>query len=233
MPLAIIDHPSPNHGPRRDGARPDIILIHGTAMQSLEAARDRLCDPEAEVSCHYLIGRDGTMLRLVEEERRAWHAGVSAWGGAVDVNSRSIGIELDHPGPFFGPAAPAYAPAQMQALLALLAELRARWDVPPERVLAHSDVAPGRKTDPGERFDWDLLAALGHALPREAEDPAQGREAALAALQTLGFRGEAEAMLEAARLRFAPEAPPAADGEPAATLVRRLAAAARRAPCRD
>lgn len=253
LPHAI-EHPSPNHGPRRDGARPDIVLLHGTAMATLEAARDRLCDPAAEVSCHWLIGRDGAVLRLVPETERAWHAGVSAWGAVEDVNSRSIGIELDCPGPFRGPAAPEYPAAQMAALLALLDGIRARWGIPPERVLAHSDVAPGRKDDPGERFDWEALARAGHAAPRPAAEaaamtaamraapaafpsaaPAAGerRAAALAALERLGYRAAPDAALEAARLRFAPLAAPIAPGAaPDPELTALLIAAAQAAPCR-
>lgn len=154
----MIAAPSPNHGPRRDGAVPDMVVIHFTAMATAEAALARLCDPTAEVSAHYLVGRDGRVWQLVDEDRRAWHAGVSAWGGAVDLNSRSIGIELDNPGdaPFPEP--------QMVACEALLAAVVARWRVQPERVLGHQCIAPDRKRDPGPRFDWRRLARAGLAV---------------------------------------------------------------------
>ncbi|MGG7564792.1 N-acetylmuramoyl-L-alanine amidase [Rhodovulum sp. DZ06] len=236
MSLSITDRPSPNHGPRKGGARPDIILIHGTAMESMEAARDRLCDPGPEVSAHYLVGRDGTVLRLVPEDRRAWHAGLAAWGDVRDVNSRSIGIEIDYPGPFSGPEAPDYAEAAMAALIPLLAQIRARWDIPASRVLAHSDVAPGRKDDPGERFDWERLAAAGHAVPRPAAAEGLaleglGRAMALRACAGLGYRWEGaageDAALEAARLRWAPGAARTAPGgAPSRVLAARLAALA-------
>ncbi|WP_235829749.1 N-acetylmuramoyl-L-alanine amidase [Frigidibacter oleivorans] len=149
-------HPaSPNHGPRRGGLTPRLVVIHYTAMADAASARARLCDPAAEVSAHWLIARDGTAEALVPEELRAWHAGAGEWGGASDVNSRSIGIELDHPGE--GP----FAEPQMAALERLLAGLLARWSIPPEGVIAHSDMAPGRKTDPGPRFDWRRLALSG------------------------------------------------------------------------
>ena len=150
--LKVTDHPSPNFGPRRDGARPDLVVLHYTAMDSCEAARNRLCDPAAQVSCHYLISETGEVLRLVDEKMRAWHAGAGQWGDVADVNSRSIGIELanrgDHP----------FAAPQMAALEALLAGILDRRSIPPERVIGHSDMAPERKRDPGPKFDWKRLA---------------------------------------------------------------------------
>ena len=132
-----------------------MIILHYTAMLTAEAALDRLCDPAAEVSAHYLIAEDGRLWRLVPEDRRAWHAGVAGWGGAADLNSRSIGIELANSGeaPFSEP--------QMRALERLLADSLARWRIPPERVLGHQCVAPERKADPGPRFDWRRLARQG------------------------------------------------------------------------
>lgn len=146
---------SPNHGPRRGGLTPRLVVIHYTAMADAASARARLCDPAAEVSAHWLIARDGTAEALVPEELRAWHAGTGEWGGAGDVNSRSIGIELDHPGE--GP----FSEPQMAALERLLAGILHRWAIPPEGVIAHSDMAPGRKADPGPRFDWRRLALSG------------------------------------------------------------------------
>lgn len=147
--------PSPNCGPRRAGARPDMVVLHYTAMPTAQAALDRLCDPATEVSAHYLIAEDGRIWQMVPEEQRAWHAGRGQWGAVTDVNSASIGIELanrgDHP----------FAEAQMAALETLLAGIMARWDIPPERVIGHSDMAPDRKQDPGRRFDWQRLARRG------------------------------------------------------------------------
>lgn len=151
--------PSPNFGPRRDGLKPTLIVLHYTAMTSARAALERLCDPAAEVSAHYLIGPDGTLWQLVRECDRAWHAGAGAWRGQSDINSRSIGIELDNRGdhPFGEP--------QMAALEALLESVMARWEIPAAGVIGHSDMAPGRKVDPGPRFDWARLERQGLAHP--------------------------------------------------------------------
>lgn len=153
--MKIIQHPSPNFGPRRDGLRPELIVLHYTAMDTAQAALARLSDPQFEVSAHYLIGRCGQVWQLVDEEMRAWHAGAGAWGGQGDVNSRSIGIELSNSGeePF--------SELLMSSLEALLSDLMARRNIPPEGVIGHSDMAPGRKIDPGPRFDWERLAWQG------------------------------------------------------------------------
>ena len=137
---------------------PDMVVLHYTAMATAEAALERLCDPTAEVSAHYLIAEDGRLWRLVPEDRRAWHAGVAAWGGVRDVNSHSIGIELANPGDV------PYPQPQMAALEALLGGILGRWAIPPERVLGHQCVAPDRKIDPGPRFDWRRLAQGGLAV---------------------------------------------------------------------
>ncbi|MCV2876602.1 N-acetylmuramoyl-L-alanine amidase [Rhodobacteraceae bacterium XHP0102] len=149
---------SPNFGPRRDGATPKFVVIHYTAMADCEGAIRALCDPVREVSAHYLIGRDGHCHALVDEAMRAWHAGAGAWRGITDMNSHSIGIELDNCGfsPFSAPL--------MDQLCVLLREIMARWDIPPEGVIGHSDLAPGRKIDPGPRFDWARLAREGLAI---------------------------------------------------------------------
>jgi N-acetylmuramoyl-L-alanine amidase len=133
-------------------------------MQSAEEALDRLCDPAAEVSAHYMIDEDGTVIRLVDEDKRAWHAGRSYWRGVTDINSASVGIELVNPGHEFG-----YRPfsdAQMESLVPLLADIVRRHGISPANVIGHSDVAPARKTDPGELFDWDMLARYRLALAR-------------------------------------------------------------------
>lgn len=162
MNVAVIDRPSPNHGPRRPGIPLDLVVLHYTGMASGAAALARLCDPAAEVSAHYLIEEDGRLYRLVPEARRAWHAGVAVWRRERDVNSRSIGIELVNPGHDWGYRP--FPPAQMAGLLALLGELCDRLAIPRANVVGHSDVAPGRKADPGELFDWAALARAGFGL---------------------------------------------------------------------
>jgi N-acetylmuramoyl-L-alanine amidase len=191
------EFPSPNCGPRRDGARPDLIVIHYTALATCAEARARLCDPAAEVSAHWLIDADGTAEQLVDEDLRAWHAGAGAWGAVTDVNSRSIGIELANPGD-----AP-FPEAQMAALEGLVAGIVGRWQVPPERVIAHSDIAPGRKCDPGPRFDWRRLALRGLAVwPGRSGDPAADFRASARAF---GYPDvAADLLLRAFRLRFRP-----------------------------
>jgi N-acetylmuramoyl-L-alanine amidase len=216
---------SPNHGPRRDGLRPDLVVLHYTAMADPQAALRVLCSPAREVSAHYLIERTGRVHALVDEARRAWHAGVGSWGGHSDVNSRSIGIELDNDGqsPFVAP--------MMLALETLLAEILARWHIPPKGVIGHSDTAPGRKIDPGPRFDWARLARQGLAVgplgpvrdsagdcrddeehpPPRSVDPARFRAAA----QRIGYDPEIPdaTLLSAFRLRFRPGARGARDAE--------------------
>ncbi|MFO1189119.1 MAG: N-acetylmuramoyl-L-alanine amidase [Alphaproteobacteria bacterium] len=157
--MQIDDIPSPNFDARAAGGPIDILLLHYTGMPSAADALERLCTPEVKVSAHYLIDEGGRITRLVAEDRRAWHAGVSSWAGATDINSRSIGIELANPGHEFG-----YRPfpsAQMQALVGLAHDIMSRHPIPARRVLGHSDVAPTRKLDPGELFDWPYLAARG------------------------------------------------------------------------
>ncbi len=139
-----------------------MVVLHYTGMTTGDAALERMRDPEAKVSAHWMIEEDGRLFRLVPEERRAWHAGVSFWKGERDINAVSIGIELVNPGHEFGYRA--FPEAQILSLLTLLDEIRTRWSIPNGRILAHSDVAPARKTDPGELFPWATLAAAGHGL---------------------------------------------------------------------
>jgi N-acetylmuramoyl-L-alanine amidase len=188
---------SPNHAPRRDGLRPELVVLHYTQMTSAAAAQARLCDPAAEVSAHYLIARDGRVIALVPEHLRAWHAGAGEWQGRGDVNSRSIGIELDNDG-----ASPFAAP-MMRALEDLLAGILARHDIPPRGVIAHSDLAPGRKIDPGARFDWRRLACRGLAVwpfyPGNAQVPLA------LSLDRIGYpRVDPALRLAVFRLRFRP-----------------------------
>lgn len=160
--LTIRQNPSPNQGPRPDGVPIDMLILHYTDTVDTDAALNILLDPARKVSAHYLVAEDGTIHSLVPERRRAWHAGVSAWGGATDINDRSIGIEIVNPGHSNGYRA--FPEAQMLALMALIKEIMQRHQIPPIRVLAHSDVAPQRKKDPGELFDWPRLAADGLAV---------------------------------------------------------------------
>ena len=189
--------PSPNHGARRGGVAPSLIVIHYTGMASCAEARDRLCDPVAEVSAHWLIAETGETEALVPEALRAWHAGAGAWRGVSDVNSHSIGIELANPGdrPFPEP--------QMAALEHLLRGVMARWRIPPSGVIGHSDMAPSRKGDPGRRFDWRRLALQGLAVW-----PAGPGDAACDLAQSLDIIGypavTPEQRLAAFRLRFRP-----------------------------
>ena len=153
--------PSPNWNERKLPV--SMVVLHYTGMQSAAEALERLCDPAAEVSAHYMIDEDGSVIRLVPEDKRAWHAGRSYWRGITDVNSASVGIEIVNPGHEFG-----YRPfteAQMEALIPLLAGIMARHNIDPANVVGHSDVAPLRKMDPGELFDWELLARYGLAMP--------------------------------------------------------------------
>ena len=202
--MRLIRRPSPNSGPRRDGLRPELVVLHHTAMPSAAAAVERLCDPASEVSAHWVIGEDGTLWGLVDEERRAWHAGAGSWRGRGDVNSRSIGIELANPGPLAG--FPPFPEPQMAALEALLDGIRGRWGIAAAAVIAHSDMAPGRKADPGPAFDWRRLALGGRALwARERAAPG-GAPAFAAAAAHFGYpvADAPDAILAAFRLRFRP-----------------------------
>jgi len=146
---------SPNHD-ERIGGPPDIILLHYTGMATAEAAIERLCSTEARVASHYFVHEDGRIVQLVPEAQRAWHAGESSWAGETDINSRSIGIEIVNPG--HDGDYPEFPIRQIAAVIALCRSLIARYAITRERVLAHSDVAPSRKRDPGEKFPWRLLA---------------------------------------------------------------------------
>jgi N-acetylmuramoyl-L-alanine amidase len=156
----MISAPSPNFDARV--SPPDMIVLHYTGMQTGAEALARMTDPQAKVSAHYMIEEDGRLYSLVSEERRAWHAGVAFWKGETDINAASIGIELVNPGHEFGYRA--FPDAQIEALIELMDDIRSRWTVPESRILGHSDVAPARKTDPGELFPWKRLAEAGHGI---------------------------------------------------------------------
>ncbi len=194
-------HPSPNFGERRDGVIPDMVVLHYTAMDSATAALDWLCTPEAEVSAHYLISEGGEVFSLVPEDMRAWHAGAGRWGMVTDVNSRSIGIEIANTGfvPFPEP--------QMVALEGVLHDIMRRWAIQPERIIGHSDMAPGRKIDPGLRFDWRRLALGGLSVwPKDGKMGKPDEVAFADALRAFGMTSDAspETLLAAFRLRFRP-----------------------------
>jgi len=200
--MNIIQHPSPNFGPRRGTDRPNMVIVHYTAMETAEAALDRLCDPGPEVSAHYLIAEDGRVFQLVDEAKRAWHAGAGSWGACRDINSQSLGIELANT------SAEPFAEPQLAALDGLLAQLLKDWQISPAHVLGHSDIAPGRKIDPGPKFPWSRLAHLGMAQtsPETASAPADPNRF-IAAAQVFGYTAEVEgdqlgAYLHAFRLRF-------------------------------
>ncbi len=212
---------SPNFGPRRDGMRPDMIVLHYTGMQSGEAAEMWLCNPESEVSSHYIVHEDGRIVQMVREADRAWHAGRSSWRGVTDINSCSIGIEICNPGHEFG--YPDFCAPQIEAVIALCAGISMRHGVAPERVLAHSDVAPGRKRDPGEKFPWAALhaAGIGHLVPPapvrggrfltagESGEPVEALQSMLAlygyGLEITGFFDAAtQAVVEAFQRHFRP-----------------------------
>lgn len=157
--LAITERPSPNHNERASNAEIDMLILHYTGMRSGAEAVERLCDPVAKVSAHYVVEEDGRIFRMVGEAYRAWHAGVSYWRGETDINGRSIGIEIVNPGHEFGYRD--FPKEQMDAVTTLCLDILTRRPIPASRIVGHSDVAPDRKQDPGELFDWQGLAAQG------------------------------------------------------------------------
>jgi N-acetylmuramoyl-L-alanine amidase len=159
MSMRFVDTPSPNFDERNCRRPVDMVVLHYTGMPSAEAALKRLTDPQAKVSAHYVIDEDGTIYRMVPEDKRAWHAGVAFWRGVRDVNARSIGIELVNPGHEFGYRE--FPPLQIDALLGLLTDIAGRHEIMPGNYVGHSDIAPLRKEDPGELFPWHRLAVAG------------------------------------------------------------------------
>jgi N-acetylmuramoyl-L-alanine amidase len=158
--MDVIPAASPNFDMRK--GPPDMIVLHYTGMQTGAEALERLRDPEAKVSAHYVVEEDGRIFTLVAEERRAWHAGVSFWKGERDINGCSIGIEIVNPGHEFGYRA--FPDAQIEAVIALVGDIRTRWTIDDARIIGHADVAPDRKEDPGELFPWKRLAEAGHGI---------------------------------------------------------------------
>ena len=208
--IEIIPAPSPNFDARP--TPPDMVVLHYTGMPTGQGALDRLRDPQAKVSAHYLIEEDGRVFSLVAEERRAWHAGVAVWKGARDINARSIGIEIVNPGHEFG-----YRPfpgVQIEAVIELLDAVRGRWDIDDDRIVGHSDVAPDRKADPGELFPWKQLAKVGHGYFVEPE-PAPGLPLAL------GDEGPGVFILQAGLMRLGYDCPPSGEFEERTAVILR------------
>jgi N-acetylmuramoyl-L-alanine amidase len=203
--LPIRDLPSPNHDERPAGVPVDMLILHYTGMKTAAAAIERLRDPAAQVSSHYVVDEDGSVLRLVPEDRRAWHAGVSHWRGHTGLNGRSIGIEIVNPGHEWGYRD--FPVLQLAALCDLCLLIVARHGIPARNVVGHSDVAPDRKDDPGERFDWQALADNGVGLwPRGVPDlgttgpirDTAGLRPVRAMLNELGYRVAPEGGLDPA-----------------------------------
>lgn len=197
--------PSPNFNER--SLPISMIVLHYTGMKTAQEALDRLCDPAAEVSCHYFVDEDGTITRLVPDDKRAWHAGASHWRGVTDVNSASIGIEIVNPGHDHGYRA--FPEAQVEAVIRLVAHLKDRYEITRGNIVGHSDVAPLRKRDPGELFPWHRLARLRLALPRPTKnlvDPMWGEAAFCLALERFGYDvSDRMAAIMAFQRRFRPE----------------------------
>ena len=242
-PLVGAVCPSPNFEPRREGARPSILLLHYTGVASAAKAIDWLSRAESKVSAHYVVDEAGRITQLVAEAMRAWHAGLAVWAGESDINSASIGIEIHNRGHELG--YPDFPEPQLSAVEALCRDIIARHDVRPERVLAHSDVAPTRKKDPGEKFPWARLAraGIGHWVtpePLNRADPGIASDAAgplVAAVQSLlarygygieatgGFDPKTEFVVTAFQRHFRPERVDGRIDQSTVTTLERLIAA--------
>ncbi|TIU67593.1 MAG: N-acetylmuramoyl-L-alanine amidase [Mesorhizobium sp.] len=232
---------SPNFGPRRETLKPDMIVLHYTGMATGPGAEAWLCDPASDVSAHYLIHEDGRIVQMVRESDRAWHAGKSSWFGRTDINSCSVGIEIVNPGHSLG--YPDFPRRQIDAVIGLCKGIVQRHSIAAQRVLAHSDVAPGRKVDPGEKFPWKTLfaAGIGHLVPAPVRqgatlktgDTGSDVEALQSMLALYGYGAEisgmfdrqTEIVVEAFQRHFRPRLVDGmADGSTIRTLQRLLAA---------
>lgn len=220
MSLEFRETPSPNFNDRKTPL--SLIVLHYTGMESGAAALARMCDPDVSVSAHYMVEEDGTICRLVAEEKRAWHAGVSSWRGERDVNSASIGIEIVNGGHDFG--LPDFPDVQIDAVTELVRDIMGRHGIAPRDVIGHSDVAPGRKTDPGEKFPWPQLAGAGAALA--LPDRRAGGEPEVL-LERIGYGLEPglEAVVEAFQRRWRPGRVDGALDAETRDLVARVASA--------
>jgi N-acetylmuramoyl-L-alanine amidase len=247
-PLVSICHPSPNFEPRRGVEGPTMLLLHYTGLPGAAQAIDWLSRPESKVSAHYVVDEAGGVTQMVAENMRAWHAGVAVWAGETDINSASIGIEVDNAGHEHG--LPDFPEVQVAVLEALCRDIIARHRIRPERVLAHSDVAPTRKIDPGEKFPWARLAraGVGHWVtpePVDWADPGMARDAAgplVAAVQaklaaygygidaTGGFDPRTEFVVKAFQRHFRPERVDGLIDQSTITPLERLSDALPKAP---
>lgn len=185
---------SPNFGHRRGGLKPEVLVLHYTGMESGQGAEDWLCTRESGVSAHYIVHEDGRIVQMVRETARAWHAGKSSWKNASDVNSLSIGVEIVNPGHEHG--YPDFPEMQIEAVIALCRDICRRHPIPRQDIVAHSDVAPGRKIDPGEKFPWDRLAraGVGHFVEPIPPDDVE--------LLGAGSHGEAVSELQSELARY-------------------------------
>jgi len=235
--MNIEQRPSDHWDERKNGAKPSIIIVHYTDTQNLTDAEDYFLGRRAHpgggrVSTHYMIDEDGSVIQYVDEEKRAWHAGVSHWGGADDINSHSVGIELVNPGRKYGYRA--FTAPQMESLMKLCRDIMARHGISPFRVLAHSDVAPTRKQDPGELFDWKAMALAGLAVwpkpeaedRRVAHDYVQDKNSLREAFLKVGYdpKADLESLIIAFQRHFYPEAfqHPQEPGKPTDDMAARL-----------
>jgi N-acetylmuramoyl-L-alanine amidase len=218
----FIDTPSPNFNDRKGPIR--FIVLHYTGMETGAMALERMCDAAAQVSAHYMIEEDGRVFRLVDEDKRAWHAGVSSWHGETDINSASIGIEIVNGGHDFG--LPSFPEAQIEAVIDLVNAVMARHQIEPRDVIGHSDIAPGRKQDPGEKFPWLRLAEAGCALTIPDGTGVLGDPAEL--LQRIGYGSEPdlEDVVSAFQRRFRPMQISGQLDEETTALIRRVASTA-------
>lgn len=205
--VTLTQSPSPNFNDRAAGATPSVLVLHYTDLPDTETSRQWLCDPEKKVSSHYLVDLDGSVIQMVDENKRAWHAGQSYWRGMTDLNTHSIGIEIQNTGHSLG-----YVPfpdKQIAGVVALCRDILSRHDIPARNVLAHSDIAPARKQDPGHLFPWRTLAAAGVGLwPRELASGLMSPQAFMTALAHVGYDPTlpAEVLVPAFQRHFEPEA---------------------------
>lgn len=200
--LEIVDaRKSPNYGARRGHKPVDMLVFHYTDAPDCKTAMEWLCDPAREVSAHYLVDEDGTVYRLVDEEHRAWHAGVSYWRGETDINSLSIGIEIQNPG--HGNGYRPFPATQMDAVKALSLDIVDRHNIPDQNIVAHSDIAPGRKIDPGELFDWSGLAEAGVGFFPNSDSGNEDIDL-LKTLSEIGYDSSAEGVISAFQRRYRP-----------------------------
>jgi N-acetylmuramoyl-L-alanine amidase len=205
--VPLTPSPSPNFNDRADGTAPSVLVLHYTDLPDAEASRQWMCNPEKKVSSHYLVDLDGSVIQLVDEDKRAWHAGQSYWRGMTDLNTHSIGIEIQNTGHSLG-----YVPfpdVQIGGVIALCRDILTRQSIPARNIVAHSDIAPARKQDPGHLFPWAMLAAAGIGLwPQEKVSGFLTPQAFMAGLAHIGYDPSLppEVLVTAFQRHFEPEA---------------------------